>query len=84
MKKPDWKENFPPHSHIATFGPPIRPGRTGRAIYENVTVHLQITKKETDTLFHAVVIGFEPPTATKPDLQVTDEVLVGIQHFLPD
>jgi hypothetical protein len=84
MKKPNWKRNFPLHYNILTHKPRLKIGDTGRATYKDITVHLEITAIVNDTLFHAVVNGFEPPTATLPDLQVTDKVEVGIQHFLPD
>jgi hypothetical protein len=84
MKTPNWEENFPSHFHVAIQPLQLQPGCTGRAIYKNVTVYLQIRKNENNILFHAVVTGFDPQTAKLPDLQVTDEVLVGIQHFIPD
>lgn len=84
MKKPNWKVIFPPHTHIKVFGPPIQPGRIGHAFCDDITVHLQITEMESDTLFHAVVTGFSPPTAKLPDLEVTDKVVVCVQHFIPD
>jgi hypothetical protein len=84
MKNIPWQNKLGNSSHIVTNLQRYKPGCTGHATYKDVTVHLQIIKKITDILFHAVVIGFSPPTATLPDLQVTDEVEVGIQHFLPD
>jgi hypothetical protein len=88
MKNIQWKNKLHTPSitasHVLTDLKRYEPGRTGYATYKDVDVLLQITKKESNTLFHAVVIGFDPPTATLSDLQVADEVEVGIQHFIPD
>jgi len=84
MKNIPWQNKLGNSSHVLTNLERYKPGCTGHATYQGVDVLLKITKKENNTLFHAVVIGFDPPTATLTDLQVTDEVLVGIQHFLPD
>jgi len=85
MKTPNWNEIYhKPTQHVAVSSLELlQPGRIGRGFLGDVTVYLEILKNHENRLFEAVVIGFEPPAAKLPDLQVTDEVKIDILHFLP-
>lgn len=91
MKRPSWTNPYAsaalpslkPATTLVGSLEQLQPGHIGRGFIGDVTVYLEIRKNEDNRLFRAVVIGFEPPTAKIPDLEVTDEVEIDILHFLP-
>jgi hypothetical protein len=91
MKKPNWTDPYAstslpslkPTSLIHGSLEQLQVGHIGRGFLGNVTVYLEIRENQDNRLFEAVVIGFDPPTAKIPDLQVTDKVEIDILHLLP-
>ncbi len=84
MKKIEWKKNFRDHFHSVIQETQFEPGATGFAVYKDINVYLEITEKQNDSTYYAVVIRFDPSSPKLSDLNIGDNVEVGVQHFNPN